>query len=252
MLRSLVNRLLPPLGLDGVVHRLSALRHAGDAVACEVCGGRFARYLPAGIPVRPHASCPGCGSLERHRLVWRYLGSRTAVFSRPMRLLHVAPESALRRSLERVPTLHYVAADLESPLADVRVDLTSLPFADGAFDAILCSHVLEHIPDDRAAMRELRRILAPEGWAILVVPMDESRATTYEDPSITGPSARERAFGQSDHVRWYGRDYPDRLRESGFSVEEERFALTLPQAERDRFGIEPCVLHIGRAAERDG
>lgn len=247
MIRSLVDRLLP-LGLDDVARRLASLRHAGDAVSCEVCGGSFSRFLPAGSPVRPQARCPGCGSLERHRLVWRHLRSRTSIFTRPMRLLHVAPEPALRRALERLPALDYVAVDLESPLADVRVDLTAMPFADGVFDGILCSHVLEHIPDDRAAMRELRRTLAPDGWAILEVPIDEARERTYEDWTITAPAERVRAFGQRDHVRWYGRDYPDRLREAGFDVVEDRLAASLEESERARLGIELQSLHLCRRA----
>ncbi len=233
--------------LRAAYHYVRALRYHGRAVECPLCRGTFRRFLPAGQPPRPHALCPRCGTLERHRLVWRYLAERTRLLSTPLRLLHVAPEPALERALRRVPRLEYISADFASPDVDVRLDLTKLPFADGTIDAILCSHVLEHIPDDRAAMRELRRVLAPDGWAILVVPIDESRETTYEDPSIVEPEERERAFGQADHVRWYGRDYLDRLREAGFAVEAEDFGQTMPQRERDRFGIAPDVLPICRA-----
>ena len=243
------SRLLPRIDaerLRAAYRYVRALPHHGRAVECPLCRGTFRRFLPAGRPPRPHALCPRCGTLERHRLLWRYLAERTRLLSSPLRLLHVAPEPALERALRRVPGLEYISADFETPGVDLRLDLTALPFADASIDAILCSHVLEHVPDDRAAMREMRRVLAPDGWAILVVPVDESRETTYEDPSITDPAARERAFGQSDHVRWYGRDYADRLREAGFAVEEDRFGVTMPERERERFGIAAETLPICR------
>jgi len=102
--------------------------------------------------------------------------------------------------------------------------------------------VLEHVPDDRKAMRELRRVLKPEGWAILLVPITEH--ATYEDPTITDPRERLRAFGQEDHVRRYGRDYPDRLREAGFDVEEIAAGDFLDAAQVERMGITPAAGEI--------
>lgn len=97
--------------------------------------------------------------------------------------------------------------------------------------------MLEHIPDDGRAMRELFRVLKPGGWAILQTPVDKNRATSYEDPSIVAPAERERAFGQSDHVRIYGRDYPDRLARAGFSVKIDSYARQLGSAEIQRYSI---------------
>jgi SAM-dependent methyltransferase len=107
------------------------------------------------------------------------------------------------------------------------MDLTALPLLDGVIDVILCNHVLEHIPDDRRAMAELVRVLKPGGWAVLQVPRSEA-AETFEDASITDPDQRAALFGQADHVRMYGRDYPDRLRAAGFIVEEHAFSQGLP------------------------
>lgn len=119
------------------------------------------------------------------------------------------------------------------------MDLTMTPWRDASFDAILCNHVLEHIPDDRQAMRELFRVLRPGGWAILQVPMDTRRATTFEDPTIVSPKARERAFGQADHVRIYGLDYKARLESVGFVVSVDPFVRELPVAVRTRFALTP-------------
>jgi ubiquinone/menaquinone biosynthesis C-methylase UbiE len=115
------------------------------------------------------------------------------------------------------------------------MDLTSIPLPAEQFDIIYCSHVFEHIPDDRQAMRELYRVLRKGGWAILQVPV--LRDTTFEDPSVTSPAERLRLFGQEDHVRVYGKDYRDRLAAVGFHVTVDDFAATFPAAKRRYFGL---------------
>ena len=102
------------------------------------------------------------------------------------------------------------------PYVDRQIDVTSIPFDDNSFDAVYCSHVLEHVPDDAKALKEFHRILKPSGWALPVVPITAAR--TIEDPSVTEPAERLRLFGQDDHVRRYGPDYADRLQSAGFSV----------------------------------
>ena len=100
----------------------------------------------------------------------------------------------------------------------MKADICALPFEDEQFDVILCNHVLEHIPDDTQAMRELYRVLKKGGWGIFQVPQEIERAETFADDSITDPKERARIFGQYDHVRIYGMDYFDKLRSIGFSV----------------------------------
>jgi SAM-dependent methyltransferase len=218
---------------DGIFPALNR----GNRVACPVCDGRFRHFIPGGVVRRANARCPACGSLERHRLLWLYLGRRTDLFTVNRRVLHVAPEPPLARRLSSLANLDYVSIDLESPRAMMKMDATRLAFPDRWFDLILCFHVLEHIPDDRAAMREFLRVLNPGGRAILQSPFDPARAETYEDSSVTSPEARERAFGQRDHVRIYGRDYVARLRGAGFAVEECSLARELPEEETARFGV---------------
>jgi len=215
-----------------------AAAYRGDRVSCPCCGGRFRRFLPFGVVRRENAMCPRCGSLERHRLLSLYLERRSGLFASALRLLHVAPERLFAARLLARPGLRYVSIDLASALAMARMDATRLAFRDSTFDAILCLHVLEHIPDDRAAMREFLRVLRPGGWAILQSPFDSARPGTFEDWSVTSPAARERVFGQRDHVRIYGRDYFGRLRESGFRVEECAFARELTPDEARRFGVD--------------
>jgi SAM-dependent methyltransferase len=136
----------------------------------------------------------------------------------PVRLLHVAPERALERYFAAIPTVDYLSADLHSRRAMVSFDVTAIPFAEGSFDAIICNHVLEHVPDDSQALRELRRVCRPGGWAILQVPVDPNLESTWEDLTVASSRERQRLFGQSDHVRSYGRDYRERLQQAGWQV----------------------------------
>lgn len=198
---------------------------------CPFCGGRYERFLPFGVvgsvfarkdvvgaSARINARCPtpDCCSLDRERLLYLFLRHRTDLLTSAARVLHVAPEPNLARVLTARPV--YVAVDFGANGGSIPMDITRLAFADASFDAVICSHVLEHVPDDRAALREVRRVLRPSGWAILQVPIAMSESATLEDDTITDPDARERTFSQRDHVRLYGRDYEDRVRAAGFSV----------------------------------
>lgn len=227
-----------PGPLEAFARGARALAMRGDRVECPICGGRYRAFLPGGPERRPNAQCPGCGSLERQRLLWLYLKERSPFFTRPHALLHVAPERDLARRLAALPHLRYVSGDLDSSRAQVRLDLERLPFRERSFDAILCSHVLEHVADAQAALRELRRVLAPGGCAILQSPIDPARERTFEDPSAVTPDQRLRAFGQKDHARIFGRDYPDWIRAAGFEVTVERFARTLGDERIARLGLD--------------
>jgi hypothetical protein len=230
-IKSAIRALLPTRVLAGI----RAFAHRGDAVRCPCCDGSFDAFIRH--RGRPHAKCPRCGALERHRLLWLYLTERTSLLSSRSSLLHFAPEPAFARRLKRDPGLRYVTADIDSPLAMDKVDIMDMPYADGSFDAVLCNHVLEHVDDDRLAMREIRRVLRPGGWAILMSPIDARRATTLEDPGITTPAARHRAFGQSDHLRLYGRDFATRVAEAGFAVRTDRYVEQLDPALVSRCGL---------------
>jgi SAM-dependent methyltransferase len=127
------------------------------------------------LAIRPHAECPHCGSLERHRLLWLFLKQRTHLFARPARLLDVAPNPILRRKFVGLQHVQYISVDLVSRLARLRADLTQLPFPENCFDAVLCIHVLEHIVEDRRAMRELFRVIRPGSWAIVQTPIQMAK-----------------------------------------------------------------------------
>lgn len=216
----------------------------GSAVGCPVCGGSFRRFAP-GPRETPNRVCWRCGSLERHRALALALGDRPGLLRPGMRVLHVAPEPSVTRLLPAGAEV--VRGDLDPGPGERRLDITDLSeFADASFDAIVCMHVLEHVPEDRRALAELRRVLAPGGWGVLNAPITSER--TLEDPGLTDPVERRRRYGQDDHVRRYGPDYLGRLRQAGFDVDVVRLEEDL-SADRIAFhrlrapdGFEPTIL----------
>jgi SAM-dependent methyltransferase len=232
MLRSVLRNSLGPVN----VWRASVVRETIRAVRenrpgkknCNICG--FSGYFrPQGFPVRPEARCPLCSSLERHRLFRLWFRDHAQLFS-DARIIHFAAEAAVTRFI-KPESKEYVTADIEPGRGDRALDIERLDLADGSFDIVICSHVLEHV-DDRRALRELHRILKPNGTALLMVPVIEGWAVTYEDSTKKTPEERYEYFGQSDHVRRYGADVRRRITDAGFSFEEFT-------------AVEPHVTHLG-------
>jgi SAM-dependent methyltransferase len=166
-----------------------------------------------------------------------FLKKHTALFETPLRLLHFAPEKTFYTVFSKARNISYCTVDLCVSGVDAHMDITRLAFPDGTFDAVLCSHVLEHIPDDAAAIREIRRVLRPGGWALLHVPLHPTLLETYEDPTIVDPVERRKHFGQEDHVRYYGRDFGGRIEREGFQVKVISFAKTLDADTIRNYGI---------------
>jgi predicted SAM-dependent methyltransferase len=212
--------------LSYVARPILAFALKGDQFTDPIDGKSFKSFLPYGYEKqRANVLSPSTLSLERHRLLWLYLKNETDFFNatEKKKVLHFAPEQAFYKLFRNQKNLDYTSTDLFSPLADVKADICDLPFKDNSYDVILCNHVLEHIPDDTKAMQELFRVLKPGGMAILQIPQELARATTFADDSITDQKERAKIFGQYDHVRIYGRDYFDKLRSIGFTVIEEDY-----------------------------
>ncbi len=226
-LRAPIMKRLPPRGqslLRAAKREVNALLLAGRAVECPVCHGRFRRLLAVANGDR--TLCPRCLSLERHRRVILFLRRSTNLYHDRLRVLHVAPELGMQRELGRLPNLEYITGDLYAQNVSLELDVTAIGFPDESFDVILCSHVLEHVTDDRRAMREMRRVLRSDGWALINVPSDPQRAETYEEESIVDPHQRLVHFGQEDHVRVYSAaGILKRLTEAGFEVEVDPFVF---------------------------
>lgn len=169
-------------------------------------------------------TCPCCDAFDRERLTAIYLEEMFRTFDRN-RMYHVlefAPGAALHKVLRRYPFIAYRSADLSRKTVDERVDLTAMDaIADRSIDVLLCSHVLEHIPEDRKAMREICRVLKPDGFAVLLVPLVVGVDETHEDPNLNTDALRWKYFGMGDHVRQYGkRDFVNRLENAGLKVDQ--------------------------------
>lgn len=187
----------------------------GDRVYCPCCDSSFRRFRTYKGPDRV---CWVCGAMERHRSVWLHLDRHPELLREGASVLHVAPENVLRNRLRAIPDVTYHGGDLTAEFGPERIDVTDLAFPDGSIDIVVCNHVLEHVPDDRRAMAEIRRVLRPGGWALLLVPdLDGPNVldVTDEDTTVTTPEERLRRFGQGDHARRYGWDYLARLAEAG-------------------------------------
>lgn len=244
MIRRAARALVPRDRRQWLREAARRLRHRGSARWCPVCGAHLARFLPNPRTGRPDSVCPVCGSQERHRATWPFLWTQTPLAKPPLRMLHVAPERCFERVLRRQEGLDYVTMDRDKEHVMVRTDLTNLVFEGADFDLILCNHVLEHVPDDRAAMEELFRVLRPGGCAVVTVPgpdpahgFPERLERTVEDPGAVDPEARRRRFGHPEHVRQYGLDLRERLAAAGFAVDYVEYGRELSPAERSRRGV---------------
>ncbi|PVE22078.1 SAM-dependent methyltransferase [Microvirga sp. KLBC 81] len=210
--KALKNHLRWPYYVASVVSELQG-RHPRE---CSLCG--YTGYFRAfGHPPRYDAQCPKCRSLERHRLLKLCLDRNSKILRDSVDALHFAPEPIVEHLLRaRVP--RYKSADYEPGLAELTLNIEELDLHDNSFDLIICCHVLEHV-DDRKALREMFRVLRPNGIALLMTPVIEGWSQTYENPNITSTTDRLLHFGQEDHVRYFGSDIRDRITAAGFELE---------------------------------
>ena len=221
----------------------AAIANTGSRIECPICGKKMRKFA------RFHGvndQCSRCTSLMRHRAFLLYLRDVYEIGRRGGDVLHSAPSRGLKNWLVSRPGVRYTSVDLDSPVADMHADLTALPFADASYDLVICAHVLEHIPDDRAAIAEIHRVLRPGGTALLQVPPSDLDVT-FEDATATMPDERERLYGQYDHVRICGADYGRRMEEAGFEVRLEDPVEGLDVATRERHGLrtgEPFYLCV--------
>jgi SAM-dependent methyltransferase len=201
------------------------------ARTCPICG-YIGMFISVGHPPRWDARCPQCGSRERHRLMHLWVHEAGGDRLTGKRILHFAPEKAVAQRLRNNPL--YETADLHQPGVTHRVDITRTGLPDGSYDVIVANHVLEHIDDDRAAMRELFRLLMPGGVAVLSVPLNASRQETYENAAVHGTAEQFAHFSAEDHKRYYGLDFADRLAEAGFATSMFR----LPPDQEVQYGLQ--------------
>lgn len=237
--------------LSGVLDARSAYTSVGShqQVRCNLCdwsGKHFVDFHVGYDLVFEKSVCPQCFSHPRHRSYKYTLDRIISEFAQEkVKVLHFAPERIIAELLMGNPKIDYLSVDIDHRRAMRKEDITKLSFKDNQFDLIICIHVLEHIDDDKKAMQELLRVLKPNGKALLDVPIDATRNTTYEDWSITSPEARTKAFWQWDHVRLYGLDFPEKLRTAGFTVIEDNHIKQKGADIIRQQGLEDTTNYIG-------
>jgi len=210
----------------------------GKRYTDPIDNSNYSRFLSYGYKrIRKNALCPGTLSLERHRLLWLYLDNETNFLNSSLKVLHVAPEQVFYKKFKKLKNWDYLTFDLNSPIADIKGDLTSTNFKDESFDLIICNHVLEHIKDDKSALNEIYRVLKYNGTSILQVPINVRREKTFEDSTIKSKIQREKYFGQYDHVREYGLDFKDRVEQSGFKVQMINYSKKISKDLIIKYGL---------------
>jgi SAM-dependent methyltransferase len=226
-------------GAKSTILGVRAVLFLGLRYRCPCCGWRVRAFAGQWsiLGTSPAGYCPRCNVKARHRRIWRHLENHAELGRDHRVVLEVAPWPGLARALRRHPGVEHHGVDLRPTpgCADIRGDATALPLRGGSFDLVLCVHVLEHVPNDRAVIAEIYRCLREGGLAIVSVPLGFD-GPTDEDPSIRDPDERARRFGERDHVRAYGLDLADRLRDAGFDVTLYRES-ELDPAEGRRFGL---------------
>jgi SAM-dependent methyltransferase len=244
---------------------LRKLLFSGSALSCVLCGNSVRFFNPHGGGAevlerrqvvggmrREADACPICHGCDRTRMMMLYLSELGGIGREPRHILHIAPDLGLYLWLKRQPDVSYVGSDIDKAryrhIQNIHTaDLTAAPFGTDTFDIVICSHVLEHIPDDAKAMREMLRILRAGGVALLLVPLATDGQGTDEDPSVTSPSERHRRFGQWDHVRLYDRDdFLARVAAAGFETSVFYPFESYPE-EAEALRLNPLeILVIGR------
>ena len=242
LLISIATRVIPRHYLQHVSHfflQIFSLFLRGNRFEDPINGITYRKLLPYGrLKSRENAIAPDSLSLERHRLMWLFLKNKTNFFSDNLKFLHIAPEYCFLKIFKKMKNLDYLSADLNSPWADIKMDVHNIQFDDNSFDVVICNHVLEHVDDSDKVMREFFRVMKPGGWGIFQVPIDYNNPNTIEDKSITDPRERERLYWQSDHLRLFGRDYGKRLAAAGFNVTESNYINEIDPQLVERYALD--------------
>ncbi|MDB5203421.1 MAG: SAM-dependent methyltransferase [Ferruginibacter sp.] len=216
------------------------LKLAGNKVLCPCCGSKYSEFAPFGDSRRKNAWCPKCESLERHRLLWMYFENKTDLYTKPHKMLHVAPETIFMSHFKKQKNIDYHPVDIFPhlyPAGTQYFDVLNHNEPDNSYDVIICNHVFQYIEDDKTAINNLYKLMTPGGWGIMQVPINGKTVKTYEDSSITDPQERLKAFGLKEHVRYYGLDYADRLRAAGFNVRVDDYTAEFSEADNYKYGF---------------
>ena len=233
--------------IEDVIKRLERLDGKPSKVVqavrmkfCPICKTESKRFKSRSA-VGKKTRCPNCLSFERHRQLYLYLDKEMGLFSAnvnpPIKLLHFAPEKCLFVRFKENKNIDYYPVDINPDHQRIRaiVDAQKIPYENDKFDIVISMHVLEHVPNDAAAIEEMFRVIKPGGEALVSVPDDRKLEATLEDSGFNTPELRALHYGQDDHLRKYGRDFPERLSKAGFCVSALKLAKHYSKKELEKY-----------------
>lgn len=220
-------------------------------IKCNLCGYESdLEFMHFGHGHRPNEKCPNCYSIKRTRYLWYYIENYTDILEREdVHILHTAPETSIYKKLKKRYGDNYISSDIvDTAYVDEIIDIQDIPYPDNTFDLIITSHVLEHVPDYKKALREFHRVLKEKGYLIMLVPSLYELDETFEEPQVNTPELKRRYNKQFDHYRYFSpRELYDDLEDAGLTTirEHERIYEDNPeQAARYAIAHDPLFVAI--------
>ena len=222
------------------------LIYKGRNTTCLICSAKSKKFIPISFYNSDDKICPKCGALSRSRALGEYV--RKNYKNQSQKILDFSPHRSLNDFFKSIFE-NYISSDFENQFyAQKSYDITKINDTDQSFDLIICFHVLEHILEDKKAIKELNRVLKNDGHLLIQVPLKKGK--TYQNNSIISKEGRLKAFGQEDHIRIYGEDsLPLILNKSGFSAKPIDIVKEYSSEEKKIYGFsENEVIYVCRKA----
>ncbi len=210
------------------LNQIKSYIYIGNTVYCPCCDKYFSRFLDFKIDLdynnpenyketAASTVCPFCRSLPRHRMICAWLDTQVSSMKNK-KVLIFAPEYSVLLYLNR-KNLICVTADLFAKDVDLVIDIQAIDLPNNSYDYILCNHVLQHVPNDQVALKELKRILNVGGKIEITVCQDFSLGSTIFSKDIISKEDKMKIYGQPDYCRLYGGDFEQIMQKSGFKVD---------------------------------